>query len=148
MFEIPMPISQNFHILNSNRSPIGCRRTIMIAISEEEESLIDNIGDRSLAFHRGDKSFSVKRKDVYCYGEVDFKDKDTLDAIDKFKFLDYLGAVGVHIYSKYDYDKHCCYSPMRRAMWTETWSPADLAKYAHGCLKKPERILLFNETIK
>lgn len=120
----------------------------MIPINEDEEKLIDNIDKSTLTFHRGNRSFSIQMRDIYCYGEVDFNNKETLDKIEEFNFLDYLGAIGVHIYSRYDYKSHSCTSPMRRCMWTETWSPAHLAKMAHGYLGKPQRILLFNQTTK
>lgn len=120
----------------------------MIPIDENEEKLIDNIDKHTLTFHRGDRTFSVSMKDIYCYGEVDFEDEDILNRISKFKFLDYLGAVGVHIYSGYDYKTHSCSSPKSCCLWTETWNPAELAKMAHGYLDKPKRILLFNQTIK
>lgn len=120
----------------------------MIPINEEEEKLIDNIDKSTLAFHRGNRSFSVSMRDIYCYGEVNFEDKDTLNQISEFKFLNHLGEVGVHIYSRYNYKTHSCSSPKRHCLWTETWNPAELAKMAHGYLGKPQRILLFNQTIR
>lgn len=120
----------------------------MIPIDKDEEKLIDNIDKSTLAFRRGNRSFSVSMRDIYCYGEVNFEDEDTLNQISEFKFLDYLGAVGVHIYSRYDYKTHSCSSPKRHCLWAETWNPAELARMAHGYLGKPKRILLFNQTIK
>lgn len=143
-----MPIYQDYRILNKNISNIGTKITIMIPIDEEEEKLIDNIDKQTLKFNRGNRSFSITMRDIYCYGEVDFTDKNTIDQISNFKFLDYLGAVGVHIYSRYDYATHSCSSPKRHCLWTETWNPAELAKMAHGYLGKPKRILLFNQTLK
>ena len=148
MFRIPLPISPHYHILNNNKTRNGTRTTIMIAISEEEESMIDNIGKNILHFDRGNRRFSVQMRDIYCYGEVNFNDEDTLNQIDDFKFLDYLEEVGVHIYSNYDYTTHSCSTSKKTLLWTETWSPAILAKMAHGYLGKPQRILLFNQTIK
>lgn len=120
----------------------------MIPIDEDEEKLIDNIDKSILPFHRGNRSFSISMKDIYCYGEVDFEDENTLNQIKDFKFLNHLDEVGVHIYSRYDYKTHSCYSPKRYCLWTETWNPAELAKMAHGYLGKPQRILLFNQTVK
>lgn len=134
--------------MSKNVSRLETKLTVMIPINEEEEKLIDNIDKSILKFNRGSKTFSVSMIDIYCYGEVDFEDEDTLNKISEFKFLDYLGEVGVHIYSKYDYKTHSCSSPKRRCLWTETWNPAELAKMAHGYLGKPKRILLFNRTLK
>ena len=142
-----MPIYPDYRILNKNISSIGTKLTIMIPINEEEEKLIDDIDKQILKFHRGNRSFSVSIRDIYCYGEVDFNDKDTINQIEDFKFLNYLGEIGVHIYSRYDYNTHSCSSPKRHLLWTETWHPVDLVKMAHGYLGKPQRILLFNQTI-
>ena len=148
MYQIPLPISPHYRILNSNKSSIGTKSTIMIPIDEKEELLIDNIDRQTLHFNRGNKTFSIQMKDIYCYGEVDFTDKDTLDKINSFKFLDYLGEVGISICSNYDYETHSCSSPKKCCLWTETWHPAVLAKMAHGYLGKPKRILLFNQISK
>lgn len=120
----------------------------MIPITENEENLIDNIGKETLHFHRGTRSFSVQMKDIYCYGEVDFNDKETLNKIEEFSFFNYFNTKGVCVYSNYDYKSHSCTSPIRKLMLTETWSPTYLTKMAHGYLGKPQRILLFNQTIK
>lgn len=120
----------------------------MIPISEEEEEQIDNIKNHIIVFTRGNKEFSVSIKDIYCYGEVDFNDDNTLNQIENFKFLDFLEGNGVHIFSNYDYNTHSCMSDKKYLLHTETWSPAFLAKMAHGYLNKPARILLFNQTIK
>ena len=148
MYQIPLPTFHHYRILNSKRSSIGTKSTIMIPINEKEELLIDNIDKQTLHFHRGNRTFSVQMKDIYCYGEVDFTDKDTLDKINDFKFLDYLEEVGVRIYSNYDYETHSCSSPTEYCLWTETWHPAVLAKMAHGYLGKPKRILLFSQISK
>ncbi len=120
----------------------------MIPINEKEESEIDNIGHKTLYFDRGNRNFSVAMKDIYCYGEIDFYDEDTLDKIEDFNFLDYLKEVGVHIYSRYNYETHSCSSPRRALLWCETFSPLTLVMMAHGFLDKPKRILLFNQNMK
>lgn len=144
---IPLPTCQNYRILCSNIMGCTTRVTIMIPISEQEEKSIDNIRDSTLRFKRGDTSFSVRMKDIYCYGEVDFTSKEDLNQIDSFNFLDYLGISGIHILSKYDYKTHSCKAPNKRLLWTETWRPSVIAQMAHGYLGKPQRVLLFNKYI-
>ena len=134
--------------MSKNVSSIRTQLTVMIPIDEEEEKLIDNIDKSVLIFTRGNRTFSVSMRDIYCYGEVDFEDKDTLNQISEFKFLDYLGEVGVPIYSRYDYKTHSCSSSKQHCLWMETWNPAELAKIAHCYLGKPKRILLFNQNKK
>lgn len=129
----------------SNRTNVRSVSTIMTYIDEDEESIIDNLKDGILKLDRGDRTFSISMKQIHCYGEVDFHKQDDLNTIENFKFLNYLGGVGIHIYSNYDYDSHSVTSPKRHALWTETWSPSELAKMAHGYIGKPQRIILFNQ---
>lgn len=146
---IPLPTCQDYRILCSSISGRTVRSTIMIPISEQEEKNIDNIRDSILKFQRCNMSFSVRMKDIYCYGEVDFTNKEDLNQIDSFNFLDHLGATGIHIWSQYDYKTHSCKAHNKKLLWTETWHPSVVAQMAHGYLGKPQRILLFNKyTIK
>lgn len=140
-----MPIHKDYHFLCSNRSRYRTVSTIMTYITEEEESLIDNLKDKTLQLTRGNRVFNIKMNQIHCYGEVNFESQEDLDTIDGFKFLDFLGCVGIHIYSMYNYKTHSCSSPKRYALWTETWSPSELAKMAHGYIGKPQRIILFNQ---
>lgn len=142
-----MPTSKNYHILHTNPSGIG-KQIIMIPITEKEENNIDNITDNVLEFHRGNRTFSVRMHNIYCYGEVNLEDKETCNKISNFNFLNYLGATGVHIYSNYDYNTHTCKTPKKYLLYTETWNPLDLVKFAHGTLNKPKRILLFYQQLK
>ena len=146
--KIPLPIYSDYRILNSNITEAKTKVTVMIPITEKEEENIDNIDNSVLIFIRGKRKFSVTMKDIYCYGEVNFTDRETLDKIENFNFLNYLGEVGVHIYSNYDYTTHSCSTSKKTLLWTETWSPAELAKMAHGYLGKPDRILLFSQNLK
>ena len=145
---IPLPTCQDYRILCSSINGNTVRSTIMIPISEQEEKNIDNIKDSTLKFHRNNMSFSVKMKDIYCYGEVDFTNKDDLNQIDSFDFLEHLGASGIHIYSQYDYKTHSCKTFNKKLLWTETWRPSVVAQMTHGYLGKPQRILLFNKYIR
>ena len=149
MFVIPMPISPIYHILCSNSSgdktPAQKRYVVMTYISEEEEKEIDGLDDKFIKLERGDIVFSINHSRIYCYGEINLHDEETIETINKFRFLDFLSSfTGIHIYSNYDYDKHCCYSSKKFPLLTETWQPIDLVKYAHGTINKPNRIILFD----
>lgn len=148
MYQIPLPSSRTYHILNKYITKNSIKATFMIAISEKEEAEIDNIDKNTIQFHRGNKTFNVTKKDIYCYGEIDFDDESTLNQINDFTFLNYLDEVGVPIPSNYDYKTHSCTSPKRNYLWAESWDTLELTKMAHGYLGKPQRILLFNQNIK
>lgn len=148
MHQISLPIYPNYHILNKVVSKHGIKFTIMIGINEEEEEKIDNINKEIITFNRGNRSFAVTMKDIYCYGEVNFKDIETVEKINSFDFLDYLDFAGIRIPSNYDYDTHSYSTPKSKHLYTETFSPAKLATIAHGYLGKPQRILLFNQVVR
>ena len=148
MFRIPLLTSPNYRIINKNINSLGSTITVMIPINEEEESNIDLIDTNTIKFNRGDRTFSVKMKDIYCYGSIDLHDEHTIDQINSFPFLSNLGSVGVHMVANYDYETHSCLSPERYYLNTETWTPIDLIKYAHAYLGKPQRVLLFKQNIK
>ena len=134
-----MPISQNYHILTKFKSGLKYVQVIMTEISEEEENLIDNLERNVFKIDRGDRTFSITNNQIYCYGEVNFNSEEDLKTIDNFSFLNHLKETGVPIWVNYNYETHTSDHPK----YTETWSPAELAKYAHGCLNKPKRIILF-----
>lgn len=142
-FIIPMPIVENYHILTRNTDVN--KRVILIMmthITEEEEKQLDE--GKQITITRGDATFDIQPTSIYCYGNVDFSTGSSdYDIIESFDFLNYLTAIGLPIVSRYNYEKHECSSTMDKCLWTETWNPAEIAQYIHGCLGKPERIVLF-----
>ena len=141
-----MPIVQDYYILTSRTDAKRIEQVIMTYITEEEEQKLDS--NEELILERGEVSFNIQCNNVYCYGEVDFnKGSDDCKKIATFNFLNYLGWKGIVIPSDYHYDTHECHSPLKSYRWTETWKPDVLARYAHGCLNKPERIVLFRRLL-
>ena len=141
-----MPIFQDYHILISRTDVNHKEQVIMTYITEEEEQKLDE--SKELVIERGNMIFQVHHNNIYCYGEVNFKEgSDDCKQIATFNFLDYLGWKGVMLPSDYHYDTHECHSPLTSYRWYETWQPDVLARYAHGCLNKPERIVLFRRLL-
>lgn len=141
-----MPIFQDYHILVSRTDVNHKEQVIMTYITEEEEQKLDE--SKELVIERGNIIFKVHHNNIYCYGEVNFKEgSDDCKQIATFNFLDYLGWKGVMLPSDYHYDTHECHSPLTSYRWYETWQPDVLARYAHGCLNKPERIVLFRRLL-
>ena len=141
-----MPIFQDYYVLTSRTDISRKEQVIMTYITEEEEQKLDN--NEELILERGEVSFNIQCNNVYCYGEVDFnKGSDDCKKIATFTFLDYLGLKGIALPSDYHYDTHTCHSPFKSYRWYETWSPEILARYAHGCLNKPKRIVLFRRLL-
>ena len=118
----------------------------MTYITEEEEQNLDE--GKELILKRGNTLFKIHGNNIYCYGEVDFHEgSDDCKQIATFTFLDYLGWKGITLPSDYHYDTHECHSPLKSCRWYETWKPDVLARYVHGCLNKPKRIVLFRRSL-
>lgn len=144
---IPLHTRSDYHILCTNRKIRDAILTIMTYITEEEEAILD-AKDRPLHLDRGNKLFDIDMSDVYCYGEIDLKDEETLDTISRFKFLNHLDFGGLHIPSGYHYDSHTCVARKCKPLYKETWDTVQVFKLAHGILNKPKRIVLFNKIVK
>lgn len=141
-----MPIFQDYYILISRIDINRREQVIMTYITEEEEQELDERNE--LTLKRNNIVFQIHSNNVYCYGEVNFKEgSDDCKQIATFNFLDYLGWKGIMLPSDYHYDTHECHSPLTSYRWYETWQPDILARYAHGCLNKPKRIILFRRLL-
>ena len=141
-----MPIFQDYYILISRIDINRREQVIMTYITEEEEQELDERNE--LTLKRNNIVFQIHSNNVYCYGEVNFKEgSDDCKQIATFNFLDYLGWKGIMLPSDYHYDTHECHSPLTSYRWYETWQPDVLARYAHGCLNKPKRIILFRRLL-
>lgn len=120
----------------------------MTYINEKEEELIDN--GKELNIERNGKTYKIKPNQIYCYGEIDFSDNsEDNQKINTFDCLNYLdGFTGISICSNYDYNNHICLSNIPEYQWTHTWNLSKLCQYAHGCLNKPKRVLMFKHIEK
>jgi hypothetical protein len=120
----------------------GKELVILTYLTQEEENILDE--QNEIILKRANKTFSIRKNNIYCYGDVDLNEgSDDSKEIANFDFLDYLNGIGIKIPSDYNYEHHVCYSPLKKYRITETWKPDVLVRYAHGCLNKPKKILLF-----
>lgn len=151
MNRIPMPVSQAkvFFLTKVKKEISGLKyAAYMTGISEEEEALIDELGNRPFEFKRGGRTFTIRVKDIYFYGEVDLTYPDDIDLVRRFDFIKMLGKDYVTVWSRYDYATHTCLSPRSKPLWCECSDPLIPLQYAHGVLGKPKRVLVFNQTYK
>lgn len=148
-----MPIFKDYQIILCRTTDFHKQsRIIMIPITEEEEVEIDAKLNREKAdviFEKqcGKLKVAIKPRDIQFYGEIDFSDtSEDLDEIDKAKWFESLEEGSVPVPSDYDYNTHCCYSPINKFRYTETFYPSILVRYKHACLGKPERVVIFKAT--
>lgn len=97
---------------------------------------------------RGNREFLIQQDNIYCFGEIDFNNNsEDMEELDTFNFFDHLMAKGPCIPADYDYINHCCYSPINRPKYYETFKVSKYLQYKHGILCKPKYTILFNVTL-
>ena len=141
---IPMPVCPTYRVLNVHYDKIHKEFFIMTGINEKEYNKLKHGDDISIK--RGNQNFVILSDNILCFGEIDFHEgSDDSKELDTFNWLDNLGAKGIGIPSRYNYDRHECTSPINKYLWTETFRNSTLCRYVHGWLGKPQYTLIFRE---
>lgn len=142
-----MPTRTDYYVITSRSfSSANKELIVMIPISEEEETKLDK---GHLCCERGNIKFDIYASDIICYGEIDFSNNsDDLKVISTMNWLDHLSLHGICVPSDYNYEEHCCYSPIKTFRYYDTMNPAIVARYVHAYLGKPQRCCLFRERKK
>lgn len=137
-----MPITEGYRVICSRSINKTERESvIMIPITEKEEHNLDN---GYLHWVRGSYEFIIEPANKPIYGLIDFTtNSDDYHVLETMNWLDWVTGFGIVIPANYDYEHHCCYSPIKIAKTYDTSNPAKVAQYLHGCLGKPERVCIF-----
>lgn len=118
----------------------------MTHLNEKEEKSLDDAGVVKLK--RGSLTFNVFKKDVYCYGEIDYNkgsdDYETLSNQDWFIDCD---MQGVMVPSNYDYENNIIVSDIKGGRWYDTVKTEIVAQFKHGQLGKPKRSIIFKHYV-
>lgn len=139
-----MPVDPTYKVISVHSNPDAKEIFIITGISELEYKKLKSLND--LWIKRGNCDFYITPDDVLCFGDIDFHEgSDDSKELDTFNWLEHLGAKGVGIPSRYNYDKHECISPINKPLVTETFRNSTLCRYLHGCLGKPQFTLIFRE---
>ena len=139
-----MPVDPTYKVISVHENHNVKELFIITGITELEHKKLKNLND--LHIIRGDCKFHITPDDVLCYGDIDFHEgSDDSKELDTFNWLEHLGAKGIGIPSRYNYDKHECTSPINKCLTTETFRNSVLCRYLHGCLGKPKFTLIFRE---
>ena len=139
-----MPVDPTYRVISVHNNPSVKELFIITGISELEHKKLKNLNDLNIV--RGNFKFHITPDDVLCFGDIDFHEgSDDCKELDMFNWLEHLGAKGVSIPSRYNYNNHECTSPMKHYLYTETFRNSTLCRYLHGCLGKPQYTLIFRE---
>lgn len=145
MKTIPMPIDATYKVIHVKKCVAGQKEIIiMTGISERECATIRS--GHTLFIKRGNQQFRITETNLYCFGHIDFTPgSEDETVLNEFNWLDDLDMQGVCIPARYNYEKHECKTPINCYQYTETFKPADVCRYIHGCLNKPEFSVIFRE---
>lgn len=118
-------------------------RIVITRITEEEEKDLDN--NKSILIKRGSNQFDINPDNCIAFGDLDLspnsKDIKTLCNSKVFSNFD----INLFVLSKYNYDTHTVTSDIRGGRWHTTKDPNVFLPYIHGCIGKPERVVIFKE---
>ena len=118
----------------------------MIPITEKEEKALDKGYLRKVI--NDNDVFEIESNQIIAYGEIDFTtNSDDYNSIEMMNWLESLGTKGLCVPSDYDYEEHCCYTPLKKVRYYETFNPAIIAQYKHAVLGKPQRCCIFKKRI-
>jgi hypothetical protein len=118
------------------------KRIIMTSLEDDEEKLLDN--NKTISITRGHMTFIIKPNDIVAYGEIDFENgSEDLDYIYTLNFYKNNMLSGVIVPSEYDYKTHTVTSDIKGGRRFDTTQTDIVCQYAHGCLGKPKRTIIF-----
>lgn len=139
-----MPVDPTYKVISVHNNFNVKELFIITGISELEHKKLKNLNDLHIV--RGNCEFYITPDNVLCFGDIDFHEgSDDCIELDTFNLLEHLGAKGIGIPSRYNYNNHECTSPINKYLITETFRNSTLCRYLHGCLGKPQYTLIFRE---
>lgn len=110
--------------------------SILRSINEEEENDIDE--NDVFVFFNGDIRYSIPKKDIYFYGEIDVDNPSDIDIIKKYKLVD-LDMVHSWVPSQFDYKTAT--GSLKKSY--PTCDPVLWFKYCHCRIGKPKRVIAY-----
>lgn len=144
-----MPITDlDYQVICSHSiNKIERELVIITPISEKEEAELDKLSsDNFVVITRSNQDYTIEIRNVIAYGQIDFhQSSDDFNTLENMTWLNHMINRGVCIPADYNYDEHCCYSPISSYRYYDSTNPAYVSQYYHARLGKPERCLIFKE---
>lgn len=144
---IKLPIFKDFvivHFLIKDKIP---HRIIMAPITEKDEFFIDANDFIQLTIK--DKPRRIDKNNILFYGNIDFSvDSRDLDIIEHMNLIPLTDGRGYSIPAYYNYKEHNALGNEKGPYHYDTIRTDLVLKYKHGCLGKPERVIVWKDTTK
>ena len=118
---------------------------LMQALTKSEEQAIDTYNEYPDLYNKDfpfkpNNNNLIKGDNIYFYGEIDFKNKDDVDVINKLNLVDSVN--GGWMYSDFDFhtSKVIISNGIKMA---PTWDAVKWFKYNYVLLGKPKRVIVY-----
>lgn len=133
--KISLPSDRPYSVVY-NTLEYGRKMSIVIApITKEQEDCLDTGKGTYIG------NLPVSNKLTYGFGEINFEDKNDLEFIQEFDWInDVKGAI---IPANYDYETHTCETMSLGIGHEETHDNIKLIKYHYARINKPKRCIIF-----
>lgn len=128
----------------------GELRCIITYLTDIEEKLLDSgetitIKRKSITRDQHDIYFVVDPNNCFGYGDLKFdnsnNDLNNMEKLDWFRRY----YVDIFIPTNYNYENHTVTSDIKGGRYYDTSNPKIFLPFMHGCLNKPEKVVIFRE---
>lgn len=142
VLEIPIITREDYYCLKLPSDKGRDKAIIITSITDEEDKLLDK--GESIIIKRGEATFLVEPRNVYCYGAIDFKSgSEDMEVIADMNWFSSCIDIGFPLPGDYNYEKHCCYTTGKKPTYYDTTSPERVAQYCHAFIGKPSKTVIF-----
>ena len=128
-------------ILLHSKTPHGIELTIMEPITEKQEIRIDKSSDYFGGMQFESEHGTIRQKDIYVYGVIDFDSKSDLDIIKRFNLIDQ--DLQSFMYTPFNYQKGVTFLTDGVLKFTPSIDPINWFKYNYCLIGKPKRIIVY-----
>lgn len=147
MKPVKCPIMTDMVIVDYRIKDKVCHKILMAPITEREEFILDS--EDFIELNIRDRNVVIPKKKVYFYGSIDFTEgSNDLDTIRDMNLIIRDGMQGVCIPAYYNYNEHIAVSTGKTILYYDTLRTDVILKYKHGCLGKPEKVIVWQESKK
>lgn len=138
---VPCPTRNDYYLVAYHTKFKRHLAIIMAPLTEKQEEILDN--GESIDIKIENTTVSIDADSVYCYGEVDFSPaSEDCELIATFDWFDITDKV-FYLPSDYNYKEHTATSIKHNVKYYDTKDCKKVARYCHGCLGKPKRVVIF-----
>ena len=128
-------------MLLHSKTPHGIELTIMEPITEDEEIRIDKSSDYFGEIQHQSKHGTIRQRDIYLYGVIDFNSEEDLKIIKRFNLVD--PDLESFIYTNFNYDKGVTTTTEGVTKISPCIDPIEWFKYNYCLIGKPKRIIVY-----